>query len=87
MCGAQHSCLFILPYSQTKNIQGAALMLCLRPATPLTAPIENPLPLSLQTVYNRRMDIIYQLPGVEYAWDAETARSHLADRVCMGRRR
>ena len=51
----------------------------LLPYTHPTAQIENNLPLYLQTVYNRRMDIIYQLQGVEFAWDAEKARSNIAD--------
>jgi uncharacterized DUF497 family protein len=44
-----------------------------------TVHIENNLPLSLQTVYNRRMDIIYQLQGVEFEWDEEKAHSNIAD--------
>jgi hypothetical protein len=36
-----------------------------------TEHIENALLLSLQTVYNRRMDIIYQLQGVEFEWCVE----------------
>ena len=39
----------------------------LLPYTHLTEHIENDLPLYSQTVYNRRMDIIYQLQGVECA--------------------
>jgi uncharacterized protein len=41
--------------------------------------IEKALPLYLRTVYNRRMDIIYQLQGVEFEWDEEKARSNIAD--------
>ena len=41
--------------------------------------IENALPLYPQTVYNRRIDIIYQLQGVEFEWDAEKARSNIAN--------
>ena len=51
----------------------------LLPHTHLTEPIENNLPLSPQTVYNRRMDIIYQFQGVEFAWDEEKARSNIAN--------
>jgi uncharacterized protein len=47
--------------------------------THLTEQIANDLPLSPQTVYNRRMDIIYQLQGVEFAWAEEKARSNIAD--------
>ena len=43
----------------------------LLPYTHLTEHIENDLPLYSQTVYNRRMDIIYQLQGVEFEWDEE----------------
>ena len=49
------------------------------PYTHLTAHIENDLPLYPQTVYNRRMDIIYQLQGVEFEWDEEKARSNIAN--------
>ena len=45
----------------------------LLPYMHLTAHIENDLPLYPQTVYNRRMDIIYQLQGVEFEWDEERA--------------
>jgi uncharacterized DUF497 family protein len=41
--------------------------------------IENDLPLSPQTVYNRRMDIVYQLQGVEFEWDEAKARSNIAN--------
>jgi len=51
----------------------------LLPYTHLTKHIENDLPLSSQTVYNRRMDIIYHLQGVEFEWDEEKARSNIAD--------
>src|SRR5206468_9390385 len=51
----------------------------LLPYTQLTEQIENDLPLYPQTVYNRRMDIIYQLQGVEFEWDAEKARSNIAN--------
>ena len=47
--------------------------------TYLTEQIENDLPLYPQSVYNRRMDISYQLQGVEFEWDEEKARSNIAD--------
>jgi uncharacterized protein len=47
--------------------------------THLTEHIKNDLPLYSQTVYNRRMDIIYQLQGVEFEWDEEKARSNLTN--------
>jgi uncharacterized protein len=50
----------------------------LLPYNHLIEHIENALPRYLQTVYNRRMDIIYQLQGVEFEWDAEKARSNIA---------
>ena len=55
----------------------------LLPYTHLTEHIENDLPLYSQTVYNRRMDIIYQLQGVEFAWDEEKARSNIANHGVM----
>jgi uncharacterized DUF497 family protein len=51
----------------------------LLPYAQLTEQIENDLPLYPQTVYNRRMDIIYQLQGVEFEWDAEKARSNITN--------
>jgi hypothetical protein len=41
--------------------------------------VENDLPLFPQTVYNRRMDIISQLQGVEFEWEEEKARSNIAN--------
>ena len=51
----------------------------LLPYNHLTEHIDNDLPLYLQTVYNRHMDIMYQLQGVEFEWEDEKARSNVAN--------